>query len=141
MKFSQPPTTRHEKKKRKLAPNKKIFVEWGESIYSLHSLPHLADGGLSYFSERLYRRHLGQIGILGGNCHFRWGWFFFRWDLKTPCIKNSEYKSQVKKNSSDWNFYNFSLLVPYTNKFLYLYPYFPWHILSLTPQIFFFVRG
>ena len=25
------------------------------------------------------------------------GVIFFRWDLKTPCIKNSEYKSQVKK--------------------------------------------
>ena len=43
---------------------------------------------------------------------------FFRWDLKTPCIKNSEYKSQAKKNDSDCNFYNFSLLVPYPNKFL-----------------------
>ena len=26
-------------------------------------------------------------GILTGHVHFRWGWFFFRWDLKTPCIK------------------------------------------------------
>ena len=24
-------------------------------------------------TERLYRRDLGQIGILGGNWHFRWG--------------------------------------------------------------------
>ena len=37
------------------------------------------------------------VGILGGNWHFRWGWFFFRWDLKTLCIKNSECKSQAKK--------------------------------------------
>ena len=28
---------------------------------------------LSHFSERSYRRDLGQIGILGGNWHFRWG--------------------------------------------------------------------
>ena len=51
---------------------------------------------MSHFSERSYRRDLGQIGILGGNWHCRWGWCFFRWDLKTPCIKNSEYKSQPK---------------------------------------------
>ena len=25
------------------------------------------------------------------------GLIFFRWDLKTPCIKNSEYKSHAKK--------------------------------------------
>ena len=30
--------------------------------------PPLGDGGgLSYFSERLYRMDLGQTGILGGN--------------------------------------------------------------------------
>ena len=33
-------------------------------------------GGLSHFSERLYRRDLGQIWILGGNWCFRWEWFF-----------------------------------------------------------------
>ena len=31
---------------------------------------------LSHFSESLHRRDLGQIGILGGNWHFRRGWFF-----------------------------------------------------------------
>ena len=45
----------------------------------------------------LKRRDSGQSRILGGNWHFRWGWFFFRWDLKTPCIKNNEYESQAKK--------------------------------------------
>ena len=30
-------------------------------------------GGLSHFSEGLYWRDLGQIGIFGGNGHFRWG--------------------------------------------------------------------
>ena len=37
--------------------------------------PSLGDGGrgLSHFSEHLYRRDLGQIGILGENWHFRWG--------------------------------------------------------------------
>ena len=30
------------------------------------------------------------IGTLGGGN-------VFRWDMKTPCIKNSEYKSQAQK--------------------------------------------
>ena len=66
---------------------------------------------LSHFSEGLYKRDLDQIGILGGNWHFRWELFFFRWDLKTPYIKNSEDKSQakIKKKDTDCNFYNFSL--------------------------------
>ena len=41
------------------------------------------------------------IGTLGG------GDFFFRLDLKISFTKNSEYKSQAKKNDSDCNFYNF----------------------------------
>ena len=70
------------------------------------------------------------IGTLGGSG-------FLRWDFKTPCIKNSEYQSQAKKKKdSDFNFYDFSLLVPYPNKFLVvylpLYPYFPWYILPPT---------
>ena len=44
-------------------------------------------GGLSHFSERLYRRDLGQIGILGGNWHFRWGWFFSGGTWKLPLYK------------------------------------------------------
>ena len=52
------------------------------------------------------------IGTLGG------GDFFFRLDLKISFTKNSEYKSQAKKNDSDCNFYNFWLLVPYPNKFV-----------------------
>ena len=32
------------------------------------------------------------IGTLGGGD-------FFRWELKTPCIKNSEYKSQAEKKT------------------------------------------
>ena len=55
----------------------------------------MGDGGggrQSHFSERSYKRDLGEIGILGGNWHFRWGWFF-RWDVKILCLKNSEYKS------------------------------------------------
>ena len=46
---------------------------------------------------------------------------FFRWDLKTPYIKNSEYESQdlkQKKNDSDRNFYNSSFFVPYHNNLL-----------------------
>ena len=39
--------------------------------HSLHTPTPLGDGGLSHFSECSYRRYLGQIGILGGNWHFR----------------------------------------------------------------------
>ena len=50
--------------------------------------------GLTHFSEHLYRRDLKRfwvgIGTLGGGD-------YFRWDLKTPSIKNSDYKSQAKK--------------------------------------------
>ena len=52
------------------------------------------------------------------------GVIFFRWDLKTLCIKNSEYKSQAKnpkKHDPDCNFYNFSLFVPYPNKFVVVF--------------------
>ena len=40
--------------------------------------------------------YIEQIEIMGGNWHFRWG-DFFRWDLKTPSIKNREYESKNKK--------------------------------------------
>ena len=33
------------------------------------------------------RRDLGQIGILGGNWHFRKGVIFFRWDLQYSLYK------------------------------------------------------
>ena len=47
--------------------------------------PLLGDGGgLSHFSERSYRRDFGQIGILGGNWHFRWGWFVLGGTSKLP---------------------------------------------------------
>lgn len=81
--------------------------------------PNLGDkGGLSHFSKCLYRRL---------NQDFAWELalnvkvIFFRWDLKTQCIKNSEYEPQAKKkkkNDSNFNFYNFLLLVPYPNTFL-----------------------
>ena len=73
-------------------------------------------GGLSHFSECLHRRDLYQyiksgfwvgLGIFGGGG-------FFRWDLKTPCIKNSECEYQAK-NDTNCNFSNFSILVPYPN--------------------------
>ena len=35
-------------------------------------LPGDGGGGMSHFSECLYRRDLGQIEILGGNWHFKW---------------------------------------------------------------------
>ena len=46
---------------------------------------------------------------------------FLRWNLKTLCIKNSEYESQAKKNDSDINCYSFSLLVPLPSKFLVVF--------------------
>ena len=48
------------------------------------------------------------------------GVIFFRQDLKTPYIKNSECDSQAKKKKKDSNcsFYNFSLLVPCHSKFM-----------------------
>ena len=67
---------------------------------------------MSHFSERLYGRDLGQIGILGRNWHFRWGWFENFW------YKKSWIRISSQKNGSNCNFYNFSLLVPYHNKFL-----------------------
>ena len=39
-------------------------------------------------------KDLRQIGILGGTLG---GGIFFRRDVKTLCIKNSEYKSETKK--------------------------------------------
>ena len=64
-------------------------------------------------------RDLGQIGILGGIRHFRWGWFFSGETWKLPVWKtvNANLK-QKKKKDFDCNFYNFSLLVTYLNKFL-----------------------
>ena len=55
------------------------------------------DGQLSNFSEHLYGRDEGQIAILGENWHFRWGWFFFKLELKISFTKNSECKSQAKQ--------------------------------------------
>ena len=54
----------------------------------------MGEGSLGHFSEPLYRRDFGQIEILGENWHFRWGWFFFMWDLK---IHRIEDESQAKK--------------------------------------------
>ena len=45
------------------------------------------------FFRRFKKVKLGfwvGIGTLGGV-------IFFRWDLKTPCIKNKEYESQTEK--------------------------------------------
>ena len=101
-------------------------------------------GGLSHFSEGLYWRDLGQIGIFGRNEHFRWGLFFSGGTWKLPAIKivNINLKQKKKKKDTNCNFNNFSLLVPYPNKFLVvctcilifhgMYSPLPW---------FFFVRG
>ena len=59
----------------------KILKKWKKAwryyhftqVYIVRTHP-LGDGGLSHFSEHSF--DLGQIGILGGNWLFRWGWFF-----------------------------------------------------------------
>ena len=71
---------------------------------------------LSYFPG-LYRGRLGSNWNFGWELSLQVRLIFFRWDLKTCCIKKSEYESQTK-NDSDFNFYNFSLLVSYTDNFL-----------------------
>ena len=96
----------------------KIYIDISRGISQFAS--PWREGGLSHFSEGLYSRDLGQIGILGGNWHFGSGWCFSggTWALPTY-IKNSEYESQTnKKNDSDCYCYHFSLLVPYPNNFL-----------------------
>ena len=105
--------------------------------------PHpLGDGGLSHFSERVYRRDLCQIVILGGNWHFRWGWYFSggTWKLSVWKIVNMNLK---QKNDSKCGFYNFSLLLPYPNNFLVVcICTIIFHgIYSPTPTNIFFVEG
>ena len=104
------------------------------NIYQSHSShPLLGDGGggggLSHFSERLYWDFGWELAL-------QVGVIFFRWDLKTPYIKNSEYKSQAKKDSV-CNFYNFSLLIPYPNKFVVFVLIFSMVYTPPYPQIFF----
>ena len=68
---------------------------------------------VSHFPECLYRSDLGEIGILGGNWHFRLGWW-----LENSLYKKYWIQISSKKNDSECNFYNFSLLIPCTNKFV-----------------------
>ena len=71
------------------------------------------------------------------NCHFGWelalqvGGDFFRWDLKTLCVKNSKYESQTK-NLFQMQFQqsHFGPLPKQLSGSLYLYPFFPWCILN-----------
>ena len=93
-------------------------MEWDPSHSVIVRPSWVMEGGsgLSHFSEHLYRIDLSQIRILDGNWHFRWGWFF-QLGLDNSLYKKIEYKSQAKK-IFDYNFYNFSLLVPYPNNFL-----------------------
>ena len=71
-------------------------------VIIVHAPPPLP---FPHFPERLYRRGL-------------WSNQTFGWELKTSCIKNSEYESQAKKYMI--RIARFSLLVPYPNKFLVL---------------------
>ena len=56
-----------------------LFIQPVSFSFSPSSVGDVGSGGgvgggvmLSHFSERSNRRDLGQIGILGGNWHFRW---------------------------------------------------------------------
>ena len=74
-------------------------------------------GGLSHFSEHVYRRGLCQIVILVGNGILA-GVDFFpggTWKLSVQKIVNMNLK---QKNDSKCIFYNFSILVPYPKNFL-----------------------
>ena len=86
---------------------------------------------------------------------FPWSNWDFVWELalyggvdlfqlghETPCIKNSKHKSQAKKNGSNFNFCNFSLLAPYTITNIWQSVFvslFSMVYTPLYPQIFFFV--
>ena len=82
---------------------------------------------------------------LRSNCYFGWELalqvtaIFFWWDLKAPYIKDKEYEFK-QKNESDCNFYNFSILVPYTNKFLVFCIFCGIYSPSPLPTNIFFVR-
>ena len=66
-------------------------------------------GMLSDYSECLYRKDLGQIGILDWNWHFRSGLIF---------SGGTWIQISNKKNDSNCNSYNFSILVSYPNNFV-----------------------
>ena len=84
--------------------------------------PWVMQGGvLSHFSTVFIQEGLRLNQEFGWDLAVQVGVIFFRWDLKTPRIKNSEYihiLSKNEKNNSYCNFYNFSLLVPQPNKFV-----------------------
>ena len=97
-------------------------VVFGKFPNDHSSHPHLSDREGGRGAEPFFKTFIQER--LRSNWDFGWelalqvGVIFFRWDLKTPCIKISEQKSQAKKNDSDCNFYNFSLLVLFPNKFV-----------------------
>ena len=80
----------------------------------------------SHFWEGLYRKDVGQIGILDGDWIFWWGWFFFRWDMETPFIENMNVKCRTKKIIpiviSTISLFCSPTLTTFGS--LYLYPYF-----------------
>ena len=81
-----------------------MFKFKSEGFKCNHSSPPPPSPPLPFhFPERLYKRGL-------------WSNQTFGWELKTSCIKNSEYESQAKKYMI--RIARFSLLVPYPNKFM-----------------------
>ena len=71
------------------------MAQTGASGHSLHSPHHMRERGLSNFSEGFIYKGFRSNRNFGWVIDF--GWIFFRGNLKTPCIKNSEYESQTKK--------------------------------------------
>ena len=109
--------------------------------YIVCTPPPLGDGGGG--AEPFFRTFI-QEG-LRSNLDFGWelvlqvGVIFLRWDLKTSCIKNSEYKPQAKTKmipiviSTISHFWSPTLTI-YGS--MYLYHYFAWYIQPPTYKYF-----
>ena len=75
-------------------------------------------GRVEPFFRTFIQKGLRSNWVFGWELALKVGVIFFRWDSKTTYMKNSEYKSQAKKIDPNCNFYNFSFLFPYANKFV-----------------------
>ena len=56
-----------------------------------------SDGRIETFSRMFIQEGLRSNQDFGWELAIQVGVIFFRWDLKTLCVKNSEYESQAKK--------------------------------------------
>ena len=108
--------------------------------HPIPSLPWMI-GTVEPFFRRFIQEGLRSDWDFGWELVLQVEVMFFRWDQKTPCVKNSEYESQTSKMiltliSTIPHFWS-PALTTYVS--LYLYPYFPWYILPPPPTIFFSV--